>query len=234
MRIALMILSVIFVFPIYLIRLAIFGKSKNWEREKAYAYIQKRAKKANIHGRVIVDVHGVENLPEKDGFVLFPNHQGMYDVLVFLDSCPRPFAFVAKKEIKNVPLLKQCVAALHSLLMDRHDLRQSMEIIKEMTRRIEEGENFLIFAEGTRSKMGNKMNEMKAGSFKCAVKAKAPIVPVALMDCFVPFDENSIKKVTVKAFYLKPMYYDEYKDMSTQEIAAEVKHRIEETIAANS
>ncbi|MBO4678080.1 MAG: 1-acyl-sn-glycerol-3-phosphate acyltransferase [Lachnospiraceae bacterium] len=234
MRIALMIFSVIFAFPIYLLRMSLLGKSKNWDRFKAHKYIQKRAISANKHGRVIVDAHGLENLPEKDGFVLFPNHQGMYDVMVFLESCPRPFAFVAKKETKNVPLLKQTIAATHSLTMDRENLRQSMEVIKEMTRRIEGGENFLIFAEGTRSRMGNKMNEMKAGSFKSAVKAKAPIVPVALMDCFKPFDESSIKKVTVKAFYLKPMYYDEYKDMSTQEIAAEVKRRIEEVIAANS
>lgn len=234
MRIALMIFSVIFVFPIYLIRLAIFGKSKNWDRFKAHEYIQKRAINANRHGRVKVDVHGVENLPDKDGFVLFPNHQGMYDMLVFFESCPRPFAFVAKQETRNIPLLKQTIAATHSLTMDRKDLRQSMGVIQEMTRRIKEGENFVIFAEGTRSRMGNKMNDMKPGSFKSAVKAEAPIVPVALMDCFKPFDEGSVKKVTVKAFYLKPLYFEEYKDMSTQEIAAEVKRRIEEVIAANS
>lgn len=234
MRIALMIFSVIFVFPIYLIRLAIFGKSKNWDRFKAHEYIQKRAINANRHGRVKVDVHGVENLPDKDGFVLFPNHQGMYDMLVFFESCPRPFAFVAKQETRNIPLLKQTIAATHSLTMDRKNLRQSMGVIQEMTRRIKEGENFVIFAEGTRSRMGNKMNDMKPGSFKSAVKAEAPIVPVALMDCFKPFDEGSVKKVTVKAFYLKPLYFEEYKDMSTQEIAAEVKRRIEEVIAANS
>ena len=234
MRIALMIFSVIFVFPIYLIRLAIFGKSKNWDRIKVHEYIQKRAINANRHGRVKVDVHGVENLPDKDGFVLFPNHQGMYDMLVFFESCPIPFAFVAKQETRNIPLLKQTIAATHSLTMDRKNLRQSMGVIQEMTRRIKEGENFVIFAEGTRSRMGNKMNDMKAGSFKSAVKAEAPIVPVALMDCFKPFDEGSIKKVTVKAFYLKPLYFEEYKDMSTQEIATEVKRRIEEVIAANS
>ena len=92
----------------------------------------------------------------------------------------------------------------------------------------------LMGNEKLKSKMGNKMNEMKGGSFKCAVKAKAPIVPCALIDSFVPFDGNSIRKVTVKIFYLKPMYYDEYKDMSTLEIAAEVRRRIEETIAANT
>lgn len=233
MRIALMILRVLLVFPYYLIHMSKLGKGE-WDRFKSFAFVKKISTKANKNGRVTVEAHGIENIPKEDGFVLFPNHQGMYDVLIFLESCPRPFAFVAKAELKNVPLLKQTMCALHSLTIDRKDLRQSMKVINEMTERVSKGENFLIFAEGTRSRMGNKMNDMKGGSFKCAVKAKAPIVPCAIMDSFVPFDENSIRKVTVKVFYLEPMYYDEYKDMTTLEIAAEVKRRIEETIAANS
>ena len=43
--------------------------------------------------------------------------------------------------------------------------------------------------------------------------SKCPIVPCALVDSFKPFDENSIKPVTVKLRYLTPMYYEEYKDM---------------------
>lgn len=233
MRIALMIIRVIFVFPFYLLKMNRLGKEKNWDREKSFAFVKKISTQANRKGRVTVESHGIENIPKKDGFVLFPNHQGMYDVLIFLESCPRPFAFVAKEELKNTPLLKQCMCALHCLTINRKDLRQSLTVIQEMIRRVSEGENFLIFAEGTRSKMGNKMNDMKGGSFKSAVKAKAPIVPCAIMDSFVPFDENSIRKVTVKVFYLPPLYYDEYKDMSTNEIAAEVKRRIEEKIAEN-
>lgn len=231
MRIALMIIRVIFVFPFYLLKMNRLGKAKDWDREKSFAFVKKISIQANRKGRVTVESHGVENIPLKDGFVLFPNHQGMYDVLIFLESCPRPFAFVAKEELKNTPLLKQCMCALHCLTINRKDLRQSLTVIQEMVKRVSEGENFLIFAEGTRSKKGNKMNDMKGGSFKSAVKAKAPIVPCAIMDSFVPFDENSIKKVTVKVFYLEPLYYDDYKDMSTNEIAVEVKRRIEEKIA---
>ncbi len=233
MRIALMILRVIWAFPFYLMKMNRLGKGE-WDRFKAYAFMQRISRRANRKGRVTIEAHGVENLPEKDGFVLFPNHQGMYDVLIFLDSCPRPFAFIAKDELKNTPLLKQTMRCLHCLTIDRKDLRQSMKVINEMTRRVSEGENFLIFAEGTRSRMGNKMNDMKGGSFKSAVKAQAPIVPCAIMDSFVPFDENSIRKVTVKVFYLEPLYYEDYKDMTTVEIAAEVKRRIEKTIEENS
>lgn len=90
----------------------------------------------------------------------------------------------------------------------------------------------MIFPEGTRSRQGNQLVDFKGGSFKSAVKAKCPIVPCALIDSFKPFDEKSIKPVTVKLFYLPPMYYEEYKDMKTVEIAAEVKRRITEVIAS--
>ena len=70
----------------------------------------------------------------------------------------------------------------------------------------------------------------KGGSFKAATKARCPIVPVALIDTYKAFDTGSIEPLTVQVHFLKPMYYDEYKDMKTTEIAAEVKRRVEETI----
>ena len=93
------------------------------------------------------------------------------------------------------------------------------------------GKNFLLFPEGTRSRRGNKLLDFKGGSFKCAVKAKCPIVLCALVDSYKPFDESSIKRVKVKISYLPPIYYEEYKDMKTPEIAAEVKRRIEQEIS---
>ena len=78
--------------------------------------------------------------------------------------------------------------------------------------------------------MGYKLLEFKGGSFKSAVRAKCPIVPCALIDSFKPFDENSIKPVTVRLIYMPPMYYEEYKGMKTVDIADEVKRRIENTI----
>lgn len=228
MRIALMVITQIFAVPYYLLRMR--WLRKHTDKEKTFAFIKKIAKRCNKRGRVKVEVHNVENVPKENGFVLFPNHQGLYDVLAFLDSCPSAFSFVLKKEIKNMPLIKQVMSALDSLAIDREDLRQSMKVIQEMTERVKNGENFLIFAEGTRSKKGNRMLEMKGGSFKSAVKAKAPIVPVAQIDCFKPFDEKSTKQITVHIHYLKPLYYEEYKDMSTIQIAAEVKRRIEEVL----
>ncbi len=230
MRIALMVVRLFFQVPYYLFRVWWCGVDKKTTYEEAFWLIKKITKKANYAGRVIIEDHGLENLPGEDGFILFPNHQGMFDVLVFLESCPRPFSFVAKKEVSNIILLKQVIKALGAYAMDREDIRQSMKVINAMAEDVKAGRNFLIFPEGTRSKMGNKLLEFKGGSFKSATKAKCPIVPCALIDSFKPFDENSVRPVTVKLIYMPPIYYEEYKNMKTVDIAVEVKRRIENTI----
>ena len=230
MRIALMIIRLFLKTPYYFFKIWWCSISKKISYEQAFQCIKAVTKKANRAGRVTIETYGLENIPKEDGFIFFPNHQGLFDVLVFLDSCPRPFSFVIKKEASNIILLKQIVRALGAYAMDRDDIRQSMKVISAVTEDVKQGKNFLIFAEGTRSRQGNQLLEFKGGSFKSATKAKCPIVPCALIDSFKPFDEKSIRPVTVKLIYMPPIYYEEYKDMKTVEIAEEVKARIERTI----
>ena len=200
------------------------------EPEK-YALLKKITIHANKGGRVKINVHGKEHIPTDQSFVFFPNHQGLFDVLAIIEACDVPFSVVAKKEVKDVPFLKQVFMIMKAKIMDREDVRQSLQVILDVTQEVKNGRNYLIFPEGTRSKRGNQVGEFKGGSFKCAVKAKAPIVPVALLNAFEPFDRNSIAPVTVQVHFLEPIPYEVYQSMKTTEIAEIVKTRIEETIA---
>ena len=229
-RIVLMVARLFLKAPYYLLRILWFSKRSKKTYEESFFYIKKVTKAANKAGRVKIESYGLENIPKEEGFIFFPNHQGMFDVLVFLDSSPVPFAFVMKKEVRNTILLKQVADALGSLSIDREDIRQSMTVIQTMAEEVKKGKNFLIFPEGTRSKKGNRLIDFKGGSFKSAVKARCPIVPCALIDSFKPFDEKTIRPVTVKLFYLPPLYYEEYKGLKTVEIAETVKKRIETAI----
>lgn len=233
-RIVMMVLRLGILSLYYYIVLCKKSMEKIKDYDQNFQWIKKATIKVNKAGRVKIEASGMENLPKENGFVLFPNHQGLYDTLAFFESCPATLAFVIKKEASKIILLKQVIKATGSLVMDREDIRQSLGVINTMTQEVKKGRNFVIFPEGTRSKQGNKLLDFKPGSFKSAVKAKAPIVPCAIMNAFIPFDENHTKPVTVKLFYLEPMYYEEYKDMNTSEIAAEVKKRIEEKIEENS
>lgn len=207
--------------------------TEKYSDEEQYALLKYITLRANRGGNVTIDVHGSENIPKKNGFMFFPNHQGLYDVLAVIEATPCPFSVVAKKEIANIPFLKQVFACMKAYMLDREDVRQAMQVIIDVTNEVKKGRNYLIFAEGTRSKNGNQLRDFKGGSFKSATKAKCPIVPVALLNAYKPFDTNTIAPVTVQVHFLKPMYYEEYKDMKTTEIAAEVKSRIEKVIREN-
>lgn len=233
-RIILMVLKNLFFVPYGWIKLCYYASHVDkYTEEERYALLKYIDRHANWGGRITIDAHGVENIPKEDGFIFFPNHQGLYDVLAILEVCPRPFSVVMKKEVENTPFLKQVFACMKAIAIDREDIRQSMKVIQQVTEEVKAGRNYLIFPEGTRSKQGNKLLDFKGGSFKSAMKAKCPIVPIALIDSYKSFDTNSIKKLTVQVHFLKPLLYEEYKEMKSTEIAALVKEQIEETIKNN-
>ena len=205
-------------------------KYEEMEKWNVIHYIMKRA---IMGGNIDLQVTGLENLPEEDGFMLYANHQGMFDVVAIAGTWERPLAAVLKKELGEVPLLKQIRLCTNSFLMDREDVRQSLEVIQNVTREVQKGRNYLIFPEGTRSKNGNVMGEFHGGSFRCAVKAKCPIVPVALLDSHRVLDEKGSAPVKVQLHYLQPIPYEEFAGMKATEVAALVKQRIQEAIDAN-
>lgn len=230
-RILLMVFRNIFLVPFMWCKLCYYASHVDkYTEEQHYKMLRFIVLRANKGGNVTIEVHGRENLPDKSGFMFFPNHQGLYDVLAIVEACPIPFSVVAKKEIKDIQFLKQVIACMKGYLMDRDDIRQSMRIIMDVTNEVKKGRNYVIFPEGTRSKEGNQVQSFKAGSFKAATKAECPIVPVALINSFKPFDTNTITPVTVQVHFLPPLLYDEYKDMKTKEIADKVQKQIQQVI----
>lgn len=233
-RVLMMVFRNILAVPYMWFKLCYYAKhTDELSDEKKYKFLRWIVHRACKGGNVTIDSHGAENLPKDESYIMYPNHQGMFDVLAILEACDAYFSVVSKIEVKNVQFLKQVFAVVKAQFMDRSDVRQSMKVIMEVAREVKEGRNFLIFPEGTRSRNGNQVGEFKAGSFKSAMTAKCPIVPVAMINSFVPFDSHSIEPVTVQVHFLKPISYEEYKDMKSTEIAELVRKQIVETIEAN-
>ena len=203
---------------------------ENYPELEKWQHIQKTLSIVTTSGNVDLQVYGKENIPAEGGFMLYGNHQGMFDVVAIAVSCDRPLGAVYKKELKSVPVLKEIYACTKSFAMDREDVRQSLTVIQNVTKEVQSGRSYLIFPEGTRSKKGNEMNEFHGGSFRCAVKSKCPIVPLAFIDSFKVLDQKGSDPVTVQLHYLTPIPYEEYKDLKTVEIAALVKERIQAVI----
>ncbi len=227
-RIVLMVLRNLFAVPGLYWKLCRYAKHpEKYTEAEMWAHDQKIMGLAVSSGNIDMTVTGRENLPETGGFLLYANHQGMFDVVALAADCPTPLGAVLKKELANIPLLKQIIACTRSYPMDREDVRQSLTVIQSVTEEEKKGRNYLIFPEGTRRRNGNRMGEFHGGSFRCAIKAKCPIVPVAFVDCFKVLDQKGSKPVSVQMHYLTPIPYEEYKGMKTVELAALVKGRIQ-------
>ena len=233
-RLVMVVLKNIVKVPPAWVKLCKYAKhTDEYSYEEKYKHIRYILKHVCKSGNIDLHVTGLENIPKEDGFLLCGNHQGIFDIVAIVDSFERPLAAVLKKELNEIPFLKQIVQCTHSYPMDRDDVRQSMKVIQSAAKELQDGRNIIIFPEGTRSKNGNQMGEFHAGSFKWATKAKATIVPFAFIDSFKVLDEDGCEPLTVQLHYLEPIHYEEYKDLKTNEIAALVKSRIEEVIEKN-
>ena len=234
-RIALMVLRNVFRVPGLFSRLWHYAKhTDEYPEQEKWDHIHKILKLAVQSGNIDLQVFGKENVPEQDGLVLYANHQGMFDVVALASDWERPLAAVLKKELADVPLLKQIRECTYSYAMDREDVRQSLTVIKGVTEEVLKGRNYLIFPEGTRSRNGNVMGDFHGGSFRAAMKAKCPIVPLCFIDSYKVLDQKGSKPVTVQMHYLKPISYEEYKDLKTVDVAELVKSRIQEVLDANT
>lgn len=233
-RLVMVVLKNIKIVPGAWIKLCRYAKhTDDYSYEEKYKHIRYILKHVCKSGNIDLKVTGLENIPQKDGFLLCGNHQGIFDIVAIVETFDRPLAAVLKKELNEIPFLKQIVKCTHSYPMDREDIRQSMKVIQSVTQELMNGRNIVIFPEGTRSKKGNEMGEFHAGTFKCVTRSKAPIVPMAFIDSFKVLDQDGCAPLKVQLHYLKPIFYDEYKDLKTNEIAALVKSRIAEAIEKN-
>ena len=227
-RILLMVFRNITRVPAAWIKLCRYAKhTEKYPEPEKWHHIQYILKRAIIGGNIDLKVTGLENIPQEGGFMLYANHQGMFDVLAIAATCDIPLGAVLKKELYNIPFLHQIALCTQSFAMDREDVRQSLTVIQNVTEEVKKGRNYLIFPEGTRSRKGNEMLEFHGGSFRCATKSKCPIVPIALVDSYKVLDEKGSKPVTMQLHYLPPIAYGEYEGMKPAEVAELVRGRIE-------
>ena len=231
-RIVLMVLRNLTKVPGLYTKLCRYAKHvDDYPEQERWDHIQKILRIAVDSGNLDLQVTGLENIPAPGAsFMMYANHQGLFDVVAIAATCPTPLGAVLKKELVGIPFVQQVIDCTKSFPMDREDVRQSLTVIQNVTEEVKNGRSYLIFPEGTRSKLGNEMLEFHGGSFRCATKSKCTIVPIALIDCFKVLAQKGRKPVTVQLHYLTPIPYEEYAGMKPAEVAALVKARIQEKI----
>lgn len=229
-------IRVIFTFGLYLLFsypkiLYYYINRKKIPFEKRYNYILTLFKKLEKSFKVNYIVKGLENVPKSGKIVFCPNHQSYLDPLILSlvsqKACP-----VAKIETKRMPFIGKISAIMGSLYLDRDNLKSSYKTIKEATELLNNNINLLIFLEGTRSKNNNRsLNEFKPGGLKPIYNSGATIVPVALDGYYNCLDIKKKQLVNnVYVTFLKPISFDEYKNISNFDLSKQMHDDIEKEI----
>lgn len=204
---------------------------EKYSEEERYALVNRAIFYMNRSGKITTKAFGLENLPEEGGYIMYPNHQGKYDVLGIICTHPRPLSLVMDKAKSYTILVREFIDLLQGKRLEKNNPRQGIQIINQVAKEVAAGKRYVLFPEGGYEfNNRNKVCEFKAGSFKIALKSKAPIVPIALYDSYKVFNSIHFGPITTYVYYLKPIPYEEYKNLKSQEIATLVKERIEEKI----
>lgn len=204
---------------------------ERYSEEERYQLAKYVIRLMKLSGKVHTRAYGTENLPEEGGYIMYPNHQGKYDALGIIHTHKKPCSVVMDKAKSNTILVKEFVDLLQGKRLEKNNVRQALTIINEVAKDVADGKRYILFPEGGYEfDNQNTVAEFKAGSFKSAFKAKAPIVPVALIDSYWVFNSFYFGKITTQVHYLKPILYQEYKDMKTGEVALLVQERIQQVI----
>ena len=204
---------------------------EKYTEEQRYALVHHVIYLMNKTGKITTEAYGLENLPQEGGYMMYPNHQGKYDVLGIMYTHKKPCSFVMDKNKSHTILVREFCDLVQGKRLEKDNPRQGITLINQVADDVAAGKRYILFPEGGyKFNNKNKVCDFKAGSFKIALKSKAPIIPIALIDSYKVFNSFHVGPLTTQVHYLKPIMYEEYKDLKTQEIAELVKQRIQEKI----
>lgn len=123
-------------------------------------------------------VHG-DGLPTHGGpCVVVCNHQSLADI-PFICNLPWEMKWIAKQELFRLPVIGWMMRWSGDIPVDRESARSGMHALIKARALLARGCSVMIFPEGTRTPDG-RVQPFAEGAFHLAIKAKVPILPLAI------------------------------------------------------
>ena len=137
-----------------------------------------------------------------------------------------------KAELRKLPILVRAWDLAGFVPLERGNPGQSLPAIDRAAAALGEGNSFLIFPEGTRSRTG-RLLPFKKGGFIMAIKGQAPIVPTAITGARDALSKGSfvIRPVTVTVRFGTPIATAGMRMEHREQLAAAVRSSIEALLA---
>lgn len=148
-----------------------------------------------------VDIKGLENIPEEGAAILCSNHIHALDSVLYVTRIKRMIYAMGKEELFNTKFKNWFMHAMGVFPVKR-DSAASEEAIKIAEGHLKDGDLLAIFPEGTRNGLAKGIKPKK-GVALIALRAKVPVIPMAMEGSFKPFTRIKIR-------IGEPMNFNEY------------------------
>ncbi len=164
------------------------------------------AKLIQILTGIKTDIKGEED-PNAQMFLM--NHQSDLDIEIMEITSDKPLAWVAKKELFEVPFFGLALKLPEDIAVDREDKKSLLKLLKDAKDRLDKGKTLAIFPEGTRSR-SEKMLPFKSGAKLIADKYRLRVQPVVLIETRKYYDIKKFwaKSGTVRVVFLPSFVAD--------------------------
>jgi 1-acyl-sn-glycerol-3-phosphate acyltransferase len=129
------------------------------------------------------EVEGAEHIDPLRASVYCVNHSSNVEppvLYMVLRSLRWRRQVLYKAELHNLPVLAWGFDFVGFVPIQRGNREQSSRAIERASDRLRAGYSFLVFPEGTRSRTGDLL-PFKKGAFILAIRAQAPLVPMAIV-----------------------------------------------------
>lgn len=183
-----------------------------------------------------IEAIGTEKLPKDGRFLLVSNHLHDLDPGVILAAYPNAqLAFIAKKEVMQMPILNRLMPRLLCQFIDRENDRNALKtIIRCISILKEDRASVAVFPEG-RITGDDKLHQFRPGVFKMATKANVPIVVCTLFGTQnIMKNVRRLRRTHIRLHLVDVIPAEEVKGANTVDIAHRVHTLMAESLGAEN
>lgn len=172
-----------------------------------------------------IRIYGVRNVPAHGGVILASNHQSYLDPVIVGLPLPRRISIMAREGLFRFAPFGRLIRSLGAFPVKRSSA--DVRAMREGLRRLEGGEQLLLFPEATRTNDGS-IRPLQPGLAVLASHSKAAVVPVVIEGAFECWPRHRLlfRPGKVRVSYGRPMSYDGKGSAAAQQFVDVLRERM--------
>ena len=184
------------------------------------------AKSINRAAGVHVRVHGAQRMAQAHGAVFISNHVSWFDIFALASEVPW-CSFIAKAELRRIPLFGFAAESVGIVFIDRENRKQAFESYRSAADEVQRGRSIIVCPEGTRG-TDYHLRPFKKGPFVLAIASQAPIVPTVVHGTreVMPKGTFRVRSGPIDVHFLEPISTTGHTYDDRQELMAAAWNRM--------